>query len=149
MGALLTKVRTAGISRNLTFPSSATGGGQVRFCHRQRSDSITPFKIGVIHRKKLESLVFHGISRSLYPPLAAVALNNSVRLTRLAHKSSRSIETHRISRSLHPPLAVVALNNSVQNRRDSSQKARITSFSRNFALPLSATGGGCAQFILD
>ena len=37
MGALLTKVRTAGISRNLTFPSSATGGGQVRFCRRQRS----------------------------------------------------------------------------------------------------------------
>ena len=145
---------------------------------------MTPFKIGVIHRKKLESLVFHGISRSLHPPLAVVGLNNSVRLTRLAHKSSRSIETHRISRSLHPPLAVVgsiapfkigvihrkkleslvfhgisrslypplaavALNNSVQNRRDSSQKARITSFSRNFALPLSATGGGRAQFILD
>ena len=121
--ALLTKVRTAGISGNLTFPSSATGGGQVRFCRRQRSSlflpqaavgSIAPFKIGVIHRKKLESLVFHGISSSLHLPQAAVGLNNSV-----------------------------------QNRRDSSQKARITSFSRNFALPSSATGGGRAQFILD
>ena len=63
--------------------------------------------------------VSHGISLSLNPPQAAVKFdsptgsgrdNNSVRLTRLAHKSSRSIETHRISSSLHPPPAVVALN---------------------------------------
>ena len=33
---------------------------------------MTPFKIGVIHRKKLESLVFHGISSSLHLPQAEV-----------------------------------------------------------------------------
>ena len=109
-----------GISLSLHPPlaavkfDSATGSGRSYFSHWRRSDSITLFKIGVIHRKKLGSLVFHGISSSL-----------------------------------HPPLAVVALNDSVQNRRDSSQKARITSFSRNFVLPSSATGSGRTQFILD